>query len=184
MSEQTTNLTMTTQSQKFILLSMLSLSLLACDKPSDDQAAMPAASAPIEVPDLTSKALQAPATPKQALVQRAYTAEQVSAGQQVFQTHCQTCHGEEGVGEAKEWQKAREDGTAYAPPLNGSAHTWHHKQKILLSTIDRGGIPLGGRMPAFKQLLSETEKLVVLAYIKSLWPDETYQAWTRNNAQN
>lgn len=142
---------------------------------------MPAASAPIVVADLASKA---PEPPKQTSVQRAYTAEQVSAGQQVFQTHCQVCHGEEGVGEAKEWQNVREDGTAYAPPLNGSAHTWHHNQKILLSTIDRGGIPLGGRMPAFKQVLSEPEKLAVLAFIQSLWPDKIYQAWSQKNAQN
>lgn len=181
MSEQTENFTMMIQSQKLILLTALSLLLLACDKPSDDQAAAPIVSAPIEVPDLAPRA---PAMPKQVSVQRTYSAEQLRAGLQIYQANCQICHGEEGVGEAKEWQNAREDGTAYAPPLNGSAHTWHHNQEILLSTIDRGGIPLGGRMPAFKQLLSEQDKLAVLAYIQSLWPDKIYQIWSKNNAQN
>ena len=116
-----------------------------------------------------------------AVASRPYSAEQVAAGKAVFTDHCQVCHGENGVGETKQWQSVREDGTFPAPPLNGSAHTWHHNAKVLLGTIDRGGIPLGGRMPAFKTVLSDEQKTSVLAYIQSLWSEEIYQIWLKNN---
>lgn len=112
---------------------------------------------------------------------RGNSAEQVAEGQAVFENNCLVCHGQNGVGETEAWQVAREDGTFPAPPLNGTAHTWHHNAKVLLGTIDRGGIPLGGRMPPFKDVLSDDEKIAVLAYIKSLWPDEVYQIWLKNN---
>ena len=53
--------------------------------------------------------------------------------------------------------------------------------KTLLGTVNRGGIPLGGTMPAFKDALTEDEKKAVLAYIQSLWPKDIYDAWKERN---
>ena len=58
------------------------------------------------------------------------------------------------------------------PPLNGTAHTWHHSPKQLLWTINNGGTLIGGKMPAFKDILKEEEKTAVLDYLFSLWPDK------------
>ena len=99
----------------------------------------------------------------------------------VFETNCQECHGVNAAGVVKDWQKPGADGKYPAPPLNGSAHAWHHDMKTLLSTIDRGGIPLGGTMPAFKDTLTDEQKAAVLAYIQSLWPEDIYKAWKERN---
>ncbi len=107
--------------------------------------------------------------------------EQLAMGDRVFQENCQECHGIKARGSVREWQKRQPDGSLPAPPLNGTAHAWHHNDKVLLRTINQGGIALGGTMPAFNGQLSGDEKLAVLAYIKSLWPDELYQAWRERN---
>jgi mono/diheme cytochrome c family protein len=107
--------------------------------------------------------------------------EQIAQGKQIFEENCQLCHGVEAAGLVKDWQKLDAEGKYPAPPLNGTAHAWHHDMKTLLSTINRGGIPLGGSMPAFKDILTEEEKVAVLIYIQSLWPEELYQVWKDRN---
>lgn len=109
------------------------------------------------------------------------TSQQIASGKQVFEDHCLRCHGVKARGQIEDWQKPGADGKYPAPPLDGSAHAWHHNMKVLRGTIDRGGIPLGGTMPAFNDTLNEDQKTAVLAYIQSLWPDEVYQIWKNNN---
>jgi len=105
----------------------------------------------------------------------------IASGKQVFTENCQICHGVNAGGTVKQWQKPGADGKYPAPPLNGTAHAWHHDIKNLKATIDRGGVPLGGTMPAFKNKLSDEQKTAVIAYIQSLWPEEIYQAWKQRN---
>ena len=108
---------------------------------------------------------------------RGFSQEQLALGKQVFETHCQECHGAGAAGVVRDWHKPLPDGSMPAPPLNGSAHAWHHSDEALLRTVNTGGIPLGGTMPPFRDVLDEGQKTAVLAYIKSLWPDELYAAW-------
>jgi len=157
---------------KILLLTLGLLALAGCEKSDDKSTTMPA----------TTASKTASPVAAQAPVKRNYTTEQIIAGQAVFENSCQECHGQYARGETKDWQTARDDGTFPAPPLNGTAHTWHHSSKALLGTIDRGGVPLGGRMPPFKDVLTEQQKLAVLAYIQSRWPDEIYQAWAKRNS--
>ena len=93
-------------------------------------------------------------------------------GQSVFDKNCIACHGKIGEGLVKDWKKRDADGKFPAPPINGTAHAWHHSPKALLTTINNGGFKLGGWMPAFKDQLNETEKQGLLDYIHSLWPSE------------
>ena len=113
---------------------------------------------------------------------RGFNTEQLALGKQTFATHCQECHGVAAAGVVREWHKPLADGSMPAPPLNGSAHAWHHSDEVLLRTVNMGGIPLGGTMPPFRDVLDEEQKTAVLAYIKSLWPDELYAAWKERNA--
>ena len=99
----------------------------------------------------------------------------------MFKENCAECHGDQGQGLVKDWQKPQADGKFPAPPLNGTAHTWHHSKKLLLRTVNMGGIPLGGSMPAFKDKLTEKEKEAALAHVMSLWPDNIYDAWAKRN---
>ena len=112
---------------------------------------------------------------------RWYTSVQVDDGQKVFETNCAVCHGKQAQGLVAEWRKTLPDGKYPAPPLNGSAHAWHHSKAVLLRSINNGGIPLGGTMPAFEKQLSEAEKEAVLAYIMSLWTDKIYNIWCERN---
>jgi len=64
-----------------------------------------------------------------------------------------------------------------APPLNGSAHSWHHSRATLLASINEGGIKLGGTMPGFKNKLTDDEKKALLDYMYSLWPKTIQQKY-------
>lgn len=114
---------------------------------------------------------------------RWYTSSQVIRGKKVFKDNCAVCHGDKGQGLVRNWKGAQADGSFPPPPLNGSAHTWHHSKDILMRTVNNGGIPLGGTMPSFKDVLNDIEKEAVLAHVMSLWPDQVYQAWLKRYPQ-
>lgn len=112
---------------------------------------------------------------------RWYTAEQAELGRSLFQTHCASCHGDRAQGLAEDWRKTDADGNYPAPPLNGSAHAWHHPMVVLEATIIDGGVPLGGVMPGFASTLSENEVRAVIAHFQSLWTDDIYARWQEIN---
>lgn len=103
-------------------------------------------------------------------------------GLALYQQTCAACHGNDGQGAAN-WQKRDAQGKYKAPPLNGTAHTWHHPQRILTQIIRNGTQRIGGSMPAWKDTLSDTQIDDVLYWIKSQWPNEIYNAWYRNNEE-
>ncbi len=98
-------------------------------------------------------------------------------GKLTFKKNCAQCHGVQGEGLNKDWKKRQANGMFPPPPLNGTAHTWHHSPESLMNTIDNGGVKLGGWMPAFKDQLNTTEKQAVLDYIYDLWPEEIQQKY-------
>lgn len=110
-----------------------------------------------------------------------FTPSQIQAGEKVFQVNCQECHGERGQGKTPDWRTMLPDGSLPPPPLNGTAHSWHHPLEVLYGAVQRGGAPLGGTMPAFNDKLTREEKIAVLAYIQSLWSEEIYAAWSQRN---
>lgn len=107
---------------------------------------------------------------------RWYTQLQVDKGRAVFRQHCSVCHGENAQVNP-DWKKALPDAQDPPPALNGTAHAWHHPLKILKRTIDMGGAPVGGKMPSFKNTLSEEEKEAAIAYFQSFWSEKIYEAW-------
>jgi len=112
---------------------------------------------------------------------RWYTNEQVVQGQKIFAENCAVCHGDKGQGLVANWKKPDADGKFPAPPLNGTAHTWHHSKELLMRTVNEGGIALGGVMPPFKDKLTDVEKEAILAHVMSLWPKEIYDTWQKRN---
>ena len=109
--------------------------------------------------------------------ERWFTKEQLIAGQQVFANNCIACHGERAGGTVADWQQRLPNDKYPPPPLDGTAHAWHHSLSILRRSINEGGQQIGGTMPAMKNKLNEVQITNVLAYITSLWPNETYQRW-------
>jgi len=155
-----------------ILLGMISL--LSCsDQTTDaDAAAQPLASTKVEAASERTDA------------ERWYDGEQLVLGREVFTQNCAVCHGAEAQGLTDDWRKKLDDGSFPPPPLDGSAHAWHHPQEILLRVIDYGGEAMGGKMPAFIDVLETDEKLAAVAYFQSFWDDETYQQWVQMGGTN
>lgn len=119
-----------------------------------------------------------------ALTGRWYSVAEVDAGKQVFQQHCASCHGREAQGLVEDWQQRQPDGSLPPPPLNGSAHAWHHPLSMLLQVINQGGAPYGGNMPAFAERLFVAEKRAAIAFFQSFWDQDTYQQWLQMGGTN
>lgn len=101
---------------------------------------------------------------------------QLALGEQVFADHCARCHGDKAQGDAN-WRKRDADGHYPAPPLNGSGHTWHHSKEVLKQTILNGSPQGKGKMPAWKDKLTEKQIDAVIAWVQSVWPQPVYDAW-------
>lgn len=108
---------------------------------------------------------------------RWYNNEQVLVGAQVFAENCAVCHGDNAEGRVSDWRQRLDDGSLPPPPLNGSAHAWHHPNSVLLQVINNGGTLFGGTMPAFVDVLGKPDKLAVIAYFQNFWSDEIYAQW-------
>ncbi len=104
-----------------------------------------------------------------------YDKEDIIKGKELFAKNCAVCHGIEGIGPKGDWREKLPNGKMKPPPLNGTAHTWHHKPELLKQIIKTGGATYGkgyvGWMPPFKDKLSNKEIENVLKYIHSLWAD-------------
>ncbi|MCU7845734.1 MAG: cytochrome c [Candidatus Thiodiazotropha sp. (ex Monitilora ramsayi)] len=111
---------------------------------------------------------------------RWYRDEQLLRGETLYLTHCAKCHQADSSGTIN-WNIPDEQGRYPPPPLNGTAHTWHHSLDVLRRTVKRGGIPLGGWMPGFADQLDDQQIDDILAWIQSQWSDEVYKIWQTRN---
>lgn len=107
---------------------------------------------------------------------------QIKRGRQLYLKSCTVCHGINAEG-SPDWRKRNADGTYPPPPLNGTGHAWHHPKKALVDTIKKGTARLGGKMPAWKDKLSDQDIDDIIAWFQSQWPDQIYQAWQRRDQE-
>ncbi|MBT9568625.1 MAG: c-type cytochrome [Thiobacillus sp.] len=108
----------------------------------------------------------------------------IARGKTVFEQNCAVCHGAQGKGLPGDWRVRDAQGNYPPPPLDASAHAWHHPTKVLLEVV-RDGSPGGvGNMPAWKDKLSEAQIEDVVMYIKSLWSDPVYRLWMKMEQQS
>ena len=112
--------------------------------------------------------------------ERWYDEALVAKGEPVFRQHCAECHGADAEGTAN-WKQRTPDGHYPPPPLNGTAHTWHHSMEQLTRSIQFGGAQYGGVMPPFGDKLTEGEIRAIIAYFQSRWPDPIYEIWQQRN---
>ncbi|SMN10829.1 Cytochrome c family protein [uncultured Candidatus Thioglobus sp.] len=149
----------------FLLTALLSLSVCGEDASEKAQSTEPTVTA-------TVNSVVAPVEKTVA------TIKAKPSGKAIFAQNCQLCHGKAGQGLFKDWKKRQPDGKFPAPPLNGTAHTWHHSPKLLFQIINNGGVKFGGTMPGFKGKLSDDEKQAILDYLFSLWPQDIQQKYS------
>ena len=115
-----------------------------------------------------------PAPSPESIAARKLDPEKIKHGAAVYSKNCASCHGPNGEAMTN-WREQGADGRYPPPPLDGSAHAWHHSTATLERMI-REGSPDGG-MPAWNGKLSDQEIGDVIVWIKTLWPDEIYDIW-------
>ncbi len=121
-----------------------------------------------------------PSSPPVASVPRWYTEEQVKRGYPLFQQHSAECHKPDASGDPN-WKQVDAEGKLPPPPLNGTAHAWHHPLPLLRRIVREGGIPMGGSMPPFKDKLDSKQIDDILAWVQSHWSDQIYATWNKIN---
>lgn len=110
---------------------------------------------------------------------RWYSNEQVNVGKVLFKQHCASCHGNKAEGTLK-WKNRDAQGFLPPPPLNGTAHTWHHDKQLLISIIKEGGARYNGKMPPFDKHLNNSQIDSIIAFFQSTWSDDIYKRWAIN----
>ncbi len=128
---------------------------------------------PVEPPP---DAASVPAEQPKNLAGRKLGPEKIRNGGDVYRQHCASCHGPNGEAKAN-WRIPGPDGRYPPPPLDGSAHAWHHSTETLEKMIREGS--QDGAMPAWEGKLTNQQIEDVVAWIKSLWPDEIYDIWLK-----
>lgn len=100
---------------------------------------------------------------------------EVESGARIYRLNCAVCHGGSAEGNFGKGYDSAAPASA-PPPLNGDAQSAEVPLDRMLAAINGGADPT---MPAYGNLLSENEKLAVIAYYQSLWPDDAYARWRR-----
>ncbi len=114
----------------------------------------------------------------------------VATGKAVYAEHCASCHGANLEGEP-DWQFPKDNGLRAAPPHDATGHTWHHPDAQLIDITTHGltaimarrGMAYESEMTGYGEILSQSEILAVLAYIKSTWPARVIEMHDKINAQ-
>ena len=112
----------------------------------------------------------------------------VERGAAIYAQQCAACHGARGEGQP-DWRDRGPTGLLPAPPHDASGHTWHHPDEQLFDITKRGLAAVIGQpdyqtaMPAYAGVLSDTDIVAVLSYIKAQWPAEVRQHHDQINAQ-
>lgn len=114
---------------------------------------------------------------KDAVNARGLGIAQIERGRQVYEKHCQTCHGVGGKGQPGDWRQRKPNGLYPPPPLDDTAHAWHHPTVVMKQAIESGSPPDMGDMPAWKGRLSDRQIDDVIVFVKSLWSDAVYAQW-------
>ena len=148
--------------------------------PAVESAPSVAAPAPSAVEPTPSVA--APVAPPKNLAARKLDPEKIKRGEAVYRANCAACHGPNGEA-TPGWRTPGADGKYPPPPLDDSAHAWHHSTETLERMIREGSPADIGGMPAWDGKLTNQQIDDVIVWIKSLWSDEVYHVWDKEIEQ-
>lgn len=109
--------------------------------------------------------------------------ETIALGGRLYATNCAACHGAAAEGEdpLRPGGGYAEDGTPLAPALNGRGHTWHHPPSHLFMVIKDGSAMEGSPMAGWMGKMTDDEIRAVMAWFRSLWPEDVEAKYRRAN---
>jgi len=114
--------------------------------------------------------------------QTMFDLEGVARGAKLYQENCAQCHGPQAQGHP-DWQRAKKEGYAAAPPLNGTGTDIGLTRVRMVEVIRKGAKRKGVMvMPAWKGRVSDEKILDIISWYQALWPAEAYQQWRRANS--
>lgn len=178
---------------RYFLISLAAGFMIGCSesKPPAATPAVPAATPAPSAAAPTSPAVEstpppagpapstaAPEVQPKNLAARNLDSEKIKRGEAVYRANCANCHGPNGEA-TPGWRNPGADGRYPPPPLDGSAHAWHHSTETLETMIRVGSPAAIGGMPAWDGKLTNQQIDDVIVWIKSLWPDEVYDIWLK-----
>lgn len=120
---------------------------------------------------------------------RADDPQVLALGKTIYQAQCASCHGARLEGQPN-WRERDSAGRLPAPPHDATGHTWHHPDAVLFDITKHGvtkAIKLKdyeSTMPAFEGVLTDTEIVAVLSWIKAQWPKEIREQHDNVNASH
>ncbi len=162
--------------KKLLFILFASFALASCSKEEPVKVKQPttAENTAVSVKPVVTSVAPVPAS------QADFDFTKITLGGRLFKENCATCHGDNAEG-TPDWRKRNPDGTLKPPPLNGTAHTWHHSKQLLMSIITTGTANMGGSMPAWGDKLTQQEIDAILTWVQSKWPEEIYTNWLEIN---
>ncbi|MEP3435538.1 MAG: cytochrome c [Hoeflea sp.] len=113
----------------------------------------------------------------------------LALGKTLYAANCASCHGVKLEGQVEDWRSPGPDGLMPAPPHDETGHTWHHPDELLFEITKYGTVAAANlknytsAMPIYEGVLTDTEIIAVLSYIKSTWPDEIRSRHDEMNAR-
>jgi len=108
-----------------------------------------------------------------------HNAAQVALGKSLYQANCAFCHGDKLEGKPG-WDKNYPSGRRPALPLNGEGAIARLSDDDLFDLTKYGGQPFSpadykNDMPGFEMQLGDADIWAILAYMKSVWPEEVIE---------
>ncbi|MCH7493777.1 cytochrome c [bacterium] len=108
--------------------------------------------------------------------------ETLALGADLYAANCAQCHGgrAEGQDSIRPGGGYAADGAPLAPALNGLGHTYHHAPQHLFGVIKDGSPLPGSTMEGWADELTDREIRAVMAWFRSLWPDDVEARYSRS----
>lgn len=107
-------------------------------------------------------------------LQETASPETVRHGGELFNEHCSTCHGINGIGQFLDSPMGgRRDGLIIAPAMDSTGHAMAHHENALFFVTKFGSVwTANSPMVGWEGTLSDDEMVAIVQWVKTTWTAE------------